>query len=166
MQPFTLHPSSLRKGFMALGVLVLWNFSLGGNSAFAECGDYVVMMGAAHSKSPAAGDSESRSGSPAKVSKVTLEMLDLTDRTVVMPLSSEPTSPAEPCDSWSCRQKDRVKTSPASRTLSRPHQLSGDRTRTPVNLFPTAGSTFPRCRNCGDVCEGYLLELEKPPQHS
>ena len=166
MQLFTLHPSSLRKGFTALGVLVLWNCSLGGKPASAECGDYVVMMGAVHSKSSADGDSESHRGSTVKVSRVTLETLDLAQRTVVMPLSSEPTSPAEPCDSWSCRQKDRVKTSPASRTLSRSHDLSGDRTRTPVNLFPTAGSTFPRCRNCGDAREGYLLELEKPPQHS
>lgn len=83
-----------------------------------------------------------------------------------MPLSGESKSPAAPCNSWSCQQKDSVKLPPVSGTLRSFNDLPVSRDGSLMDLGSIAGAGFPRCRHLGRTSEGYLFELEKPPQSS
>jgi hypothetical protein len=163
MQLTTLQSRSLQKGLIALGVLVVWGGSVG--ESVAECGDYVVMMGSVHQDSPVA-EVDSRHLLPARTASLSLPVMDSTDWRFLMPLSGESKSPTAPCNSWSCRQKDSVKLPPVSGSLRSFSELPVNRDESSFDLRPASGAGFPHCRKLGRTSEGYLFELEKPPQFS
>ena len=165
MRQFLRQSDLLQKGLIALGVLVIFGWTLGGSVAFAECGDYVIMMGA-HHDSAAEETSSLRHSMPSPASSISLPGLDAPNWRLLMPLLGDAKGPTTPCNSWSCRQNDSVKLPPVSGTVRSSSDLPDSLDGTCMDFRLSPGAGFPRCSDLGRTSEGYLFELEKPPQFS